>query len=137
MREHDELRQQVWRRRQLVDLGPELGEVYLHSPEDWIIDKRGHDSLSRQTKHPGDIGSIIKSCGGALDFEYNPSWAARQGLTAIGEERLDQLGLKLGLEEDRVSRIVAEGDSTARSIFNSGVRLSGSLVQFDWNSPPV
>ncbi len=68
MRDHDELRQQAWSRRQLVDLGPELGEVYLHSPEDLIIYKLWYYSLSRQTKHPRDIGSIIKSTWGDVGF---------------------------------------------------------------------
>ncbi len=91
MREHDVLRQQAWSRRQLVDLGPDLGEVYLHSPEDLILYKLWYYSLSRQTKHPRDIGSIIKSVGETLDFEYIATWAAQLGLTALWQELLDQL----------------------------------------------
>ena len=39
LREGDELRASAFQRRQKIDLGEPLGEVYLHSPEDLIIYK--------------------------------------------------------------------------------------------------
>lgn len=86
IRSGDELRQTAFQRRQLVDLGPEIGDVYLHSPEDLIIYKLWYFSLSRQTKHPRDIGAILKTLGNQLDFTYLQSWINRKGLNSIWEE---------------------------------------------------
>jgi hypothetical protein len=74
-------------------------KVYLHSPEDLILDKLWYYSLSRQTKHPRDMCSIIKSVGETLDFEHISSWAKQRGLTAIWQELLDQLASRSGSEE--------------------------------------
>ncbi len=70
LRPGDELRQEAFRRRTLVDLGPELGKVHLHSPEDLIIYKLWYYSLSQQTKHLRDIASIVLTLGGDLDEAY-------------------------------------------------------------------
>jgi hypothetical protein len=39
VREGDELRQSAFQRREQVDYGPPIGEVYIHSPEDLILYK--------------------------------------------------------------------------------------------------
>ena len=61
VRDGDELRASAFSRRQKVDLGESLGEVYLHSPEDLIIYKLWYYSISQQTKHIRDITSIVMS----------------------------------------------------------------------------
>jgi hypothetical protein len=100
VREHDVLRQQAWSRRRLIDLGPDLGEVYLHSPEDLIIYKLWYFSLSRQTKHTRDIISIITSLGDELDFGYITNWTAQRGLSSLWKELLDSLDRESGSEEN-------------------------------------
>ena len=86
LREEDELRKSAFRRRVKVDFGPEVGEVYVHSPEDLIIYKMLYYSLSQQTKHIRDIGSIIKTMGEGLDYDYIQKWASVKQLTAIWQE---------------------------------------------------
>ena len=86
MRDNDELRMSAFERRVKVDFGSGIGEVYLHSPEDLIIYKMLYYSLSQQTKHIRDIGSIIKTRGSELDYEYIQQWAAKKQLRAIWEE---------------------------------------------------
>jgi hypothetical protein len=86
VREDDKLRVAAFERRVKVDFGPEVGEVYIHSPEDLIIYKLLYYSLSQQTKHIRDIGSIIKTMGEKLDYEYIQKWAMEKQLTAIWQE---------------------------------------------------
>lgn len=86
MREDDELRNTAFQRRVKIDFGSEIGEVYIHSPEDLIIYKMIYYSLSQQTKHIRDIGSIIKTRGEKLDFEYIQKWAIKKQLTSIWQE---------------------------------------------------
>ena len=86
VREDDELRQSAFQRRVKVDFGPEVGEVYVHSPEDLILYKMLYYSLSQQTKHIRDIGSIIKVMGEQLDDDYILKWASKKQLTAIWQE---------------------------------------------------
>lgn len=86
VREDDELRKTAFQRRVKVDFGPGIGEVYIHSPEDLIIYKMLYYSLSQQTKHIRDIGSIIKTRGGILDYGYIQKWAREKQLTAIWQE---------------------------------------------------
>lgn len=83
MHEDDELRKTAFQRRVKVDFGSEIGEVYIHSPEDLIIYKMLYYSLSQQTKHIRDIGSITKTRGEQLDYEYIQSWAIKKQLTSI------------------------------------------------------
>lgn len=90
MRPFDELRQSAFQRRQLVGLGQQLGEVYLHSPEDLIVYKLYYYSLSQQTKHLRDIFSILANLGEQLDHDYVVEWATRKGLRAIWDEILNQ-----------------------------------------------
>ena len=86
MRENDELRQSAFARRAKVDFGADIGEIYIHSPEDLIIYKLLYYSLSQQTKHIRDIGSILKVMGDKLDYDYIQKWAATKQLTAIWKE---------------------------------------------------
>ena len=78
----DALREAGLQRRQLVDLGPALGEVYVHSPEDLILNKLRFYRISQQTKHVRDIASIVMNQGEALDMAYIERWAQALHLTA-------------------------------------------------------
>jgi hypothetical protein len=86
IREDDELRKTAFQRRVKIDFGSEIGEVFIHSPEDLIIYKMLYYSLSQQTKHIRDIGSIIKSRRDDLDYEYIQIWAIKKQLNAIWQE---------------------------------------------------
>lgn len=86
LREGDELRKTAFQRRVKVDFGTEIGEVFIHSPEDLIIYKMLYYSLSQQTKHIRDIGSITKTMGEKLDDEYIQKWAIKKQLTSIWQE---------------------------------------------------
>lgn len=77
----DALREAGLQRRQLVDLGPALGEVYVHSPEDLILNKLRFYRISQQTKHVRDIASIVLHQGEALDVAYIERWAQTLSLT--------------------------------------------------------
>jgi hypothetical protein len=91
LREGDELRSTALQRRQKVDLGEPLGELYLHSPEDLIIYKLWYFSLSHQTKHLRDITSIVITLGDELDYDYIHSWMIRKGLTSLWDEMLAKI----------------------------------------------
>ena len=86
MRVGDKLRTAAFSRRQKVDLGGSLGEVYLHSPEDLIIYKLWFYSISQQTKHIRDITSIVKTLGDGLDFNYIDKWVTDMGIHNIWKE---------------------------------------------------
>lgn len=83
VRPDDALRQSAMNRRQLVDMGPDLGTVYLHSPEDLILYKLMYYGLSQQTKHLRDIRSMLASLEDQLDRAYVTGWAQRLGLNAL------------------------------------------------------
>jgi hypothetical protein len=91
MREGDELRASAFDRRQKIDLGEPLGQVYLHSPEDLIIYKLWYYSISRQTKHIRDITSIVMALADELDFNYIESWVNKKGLTSIWGDLLARI----------------------------------------------
>ena len=91
IREDDELRKTAFQRRVKVDFGSEIGEVFIHSPEDLIIYKMLYYSLSQQTKHIRDIGSIIKARGNELDYEYIQKWAVTKQLIGIWQEIRSEL----------------------------------------------
>ena len=93
MRADDELRKTAFQRRVKVDFGSEIGKVFIHSPEDLIIYKLLYYSLSQQTKHIRDIGSIIKTRGNELDYEYIQKWAVTKQLTGIWQEIRSELDL--------------------------------------------
>lgn len=83
LREGDDFREEAFRRRVLVDLGPGLGELYLHTPEDLIINKLLYYSISEQTKHIRDITSIVQTMGDQLDTEYIDKWVVVKELQAL------------------------------------------------------
>ena len=91
LREKDELRACALQRRQKVDLGEPLCEVYLHSPEDLIIYKLWYYSLSQQTKHIRDITAIVMTLGDELDFEYIQKWVNEKGLTSLWGDLLARI----------------------------------------------
>ncbi|HAX69734.1 MAG TPA: hypothetical protein DCY14_09020 [Anaerolineae bacterium] len=89
MRDGDELRQSAFQRRLLVDYGPPIGEVYVHSPEDLILYKLMYLGLSGQPKHARDIGAILKAKKDQLDYEYLDGWVDRLGLHSLWAELKD------------------------------------------------
>ena len=88
LRTHDDLRQSAMQRRLHVNLGPELGEVYLHTPEDLILYKLWYYNLNQQTKHLRDITSIVLTVGDELDSGYIEYWADRKGTITLWREIL-------------------------------------------------
>ena len=92
LRPDDALRASALQRRMLVDFGPSIGEAYVHSPEDLILYKLQYYSLSGQTKHIRDIGSIIATVGeDSLEMDYLNLWIERLDLTEIWMEIRSQL----------------------------------------------
>jgi len=91
LREGDDLRASAFERRQKIDLGEPLGEVYLHSPEDLIIYKLWYYSLSQQIKHLRDITSIVITLGDQLDYQYIDFWVIKKGLTSLWGELLAKI----------------------------------------------
>ena len=86
LRPEDDLRKTALERKELVDFGPPIGAVYLHSPEDLILYKLWYYSISEQPKHIRDIYAILHTLRDELDFDYIESWAERKGLRAIWSE---------------------------------------------------
>jgi hypothetical protein len=86
LRPGDAYREMAFARRRLVDLGPPLGEVYVHAPEDLILNKLQYFSLSQQPKHVRDITSILLALRDELDLGYIQTWSARLGLTTLWED---------------------------------------------------
>jgi len=91
LRPNNELRKAAFQRRILVDLGPQLGELYLHTPEDLIIYKLMYYNQSQQTKHLRDITAIVSSVGNELDYDYIDNWVDRQGLVTLWNEMLSRI----------------------------------------------
>jgi len=90
-REGDSLREEAFQRRRLVDLGPALGKVYLHSPEDLILYKLWYYSLSQQTKHLRDISAIVITLDIELDYDYIQHWAEKKGVNTLWNELLGRI----------------------------------------------
>jgi hypothetical protein len=91
MRDGDELRKSAFQRRLLVDYGPPIGEVYVHSPEDLILYKLMYLGLSGQPKHARDIGAILKAKKEQLDYKYIEGWVDRLGLSSVWKELKDNI----------------------------------------------
>ncbi|OIO98873.1 MAG: hypothetical protein AUK03_00565 [Anaerolineae bacterium CG2_30_64_16] len=72
--------------RLLVDLGPPIGEIWVHSPEDLILYKLRYFRISRQPKHVRDIASIMLTLGKELELDYITSWSERLDLTETWQE---------------------------------------------------
>lgn len=86
LRPGDTYRETALARRRLVDLGPPLGEVYVHAPEDLILNKLRYFNLSHQPKHTRDIAGILLTLENELDQDYIESWTAHFGLAALWQE---------------------------------------------------
>lgn len=95
LRPNDELRRSALERRIKMDLGPQIGEIYLHSPEDLILYKLWYFSLGQQTKHLRDITSIVMTLGDQLDLNYIETWANRKGLNTLWQELLERIRSKI------------------------------------------
>jgi len=91
MREGDALRKSAFQRRLLVDYGPPIGEVYVHSPEDLILYKLMYLGLSGQPKHARDIAAILRTKKDQLDFGYIEEWVDQLGLGSVWKEILDDI----------------------------------------------
>ena len=74
-------RKVAFERRCMVDFGPPLGQVYVHTPEDLILNKVHYFSLSEQSKHVRDIASILELLDSKIDMDYLEEWAAELHLT--------------------------------------------------------
>lgn len=86
LREGDKLRQSALNRRLIIDLGPPIGELYAHSPEDLIIYKVLYYGLSQQTKHVRDIAGIFRMMGNELEMDYIQHWVETLDLVAVWQE---------------------------------------------------
>jgi hypothetical protein len=86
LRPGDEYRALALQRRRYVNLGQSLGNVYVHSPEDLILNKVHYFGLSQQTKHIRDIAAIMVMMGEQLDWTYMEDWAARLQISSVLEE---------------------------------------------------
>ncbi|MCX6056782.1 MAG: hypothetical protein NTW69_01330 [Chloroflexi bacterium] len=89
MRDGDALRQNAFQRRVLVDYGPPIGKVYVHSAEDLILYKLMYLGLSGQPKHARDIAAILRAKKNQLEFGYIEEWVAQLGLGSVWKELLD------------------------------------------------
>ncbi len=89
MREGDALRQSAFQRRVLVDYGPPIGKVYVHSAEDLILYKLMYLGLSGQPKHARDIAAILRAKKNQLEIGYIEEWVAQLGLGSVWKELLD------------------------------------------------
>lgn len=98
LRDQDEYRRISLSRRRLVDLGEPLGEVYVHSPEDLIVNKVHYFSLSQQTKHVRDIASIIAFCGDALNIPYIEQWTEHMGVLETWQAIRDEAEAQWGID---------------------------------------
>ena len=85
LREKDDLRRTALDRRLLVNLGPVIGDAFVHSAEDLILYKLIYYAISRQTKHARDIASILRRTT-AVDYSYIESWAARKEVLDVWQE---------------------------------------------------
>lgn len=86
LRPGDDYRAQALERRLLADLGPPLGVVWVHSPEDLILNKLRYFVISRQPRHVRDVVSILYTLEPELEMDYIALWAERLGVTEAWQE---------------------------------------------------
>jgi hypothetical protein len=96
LRPGDDFRLSALERRQLVDLSPPLNQVYVHAPDDLILNKVHYYSISRQSKHIRDIASIVVSPDVPIDWEYFDSWLQRLSLKETWQEVSAQVAAVIG-----------------------------------------
>ena len=63
-----------------------MNQVYVHAPDDLILNKVHYYSISRQSKHIRDIASIVVSPDVPIDWEYFDDWLQRLDLEATWQE---------------------------------------------------
>jgi hypothetical protein len=80
----------------LVNFGLPLGQAYIHSPEDLILNKIHYYSLSHQSKHVRDIASMMVVSHELIDADYIAVWASSLGLTNTWQEMQEQIADILG-----------------------------------------
>jgi hypothetical protein len=78
VRDRDAFRPLALKRKKWADIGPDYGEMFVLSPEDLILYKVQYYSISRQTKHIRDIGSILDRT--EVDHAYILDWLNRWNL---------------------------------------------------------
>lgn len=80
LRPGDDFRLSALQRRRLVNLGASLGQVYVHAPDDLVLNKVYYYSLSQQPKHIRDIASILVTSEDKFDWAYFDLWLRRLNL---------------------------------------------------------
>jgi hypothetical protein len=95
VRAGDALRRRAFERRTLVDFGPPIGSVFVHSPEDLILYKLMYYAQSQQTKHTRDIGAILLAQKGRLDLAYIETWAGQLGFSTLWQGMKAAAGMAL------------------------------------------
>jgi hypothetical protein len=90
LRPGDAYRATALARRRLVEMPPPLGKVYVHAPEDLILNKLRYFNLSQQPKHVRDITSILLEMGDELDLAYLEAWVPHFDLAAVWQEVREQ-----------------------------------------------
>ena len=96
LRLNDTFRLSALQRRRLVDLDEPLGQVYVHAPDDLILNKIHYYSLSQQTKHIRDIASILVTSQDKIDWEYFNTWVRHLGLLPAWNEVKAEVDRLLG-----------------------------------------
>lgn len=100
LRPGDLFRGNALARRRLVDLGSPIGQVYVHAPEDLILNKIYYFSISHQTKHLRDIASIMEFSHDLVDSDYITQWANTLGISSTWQEMQTQIANILGDDLD-------------------------------------
>jgi hypothetical protein len=96
LRSGDDFRLSALQRRRPVDLDAPLGQVYVHAPDDLILNKVHYYSLSQQTKHIRDIASILVASNNEIDWTYFGAWLQRLHLASAWNEVKTEVERLLG-----------------------------------------
>ncbi|MBK8050374.1 MAG: hypothetical protein IPK16_26680 [Anaerolineales bacterium] len=96
LRPNDLFRASSLARKRLVDLGEPLGAVFVHAPEDLMLNKILYYGLSQQTKHVRDIASIVAVSRDEIDWGYFDQWISRLNLESIWAEMKLEVDRLLG-----------------------------------------
>jgi hypothetical protein len=86
LRPGDAFRLKALERRIEVDLGTPLGKVYVHAPDDLILNKVHYYAISRQSKHIRDIASMLVTPDLPIDWTYFGDWLNRLDLETTWSE---------------------------------------------------
>jgi len=95
LRPGDIFRKNALIRRKLVDLGPLLEQVYVHAPEDLILNKIYYYSISQQSKHIRDIASIFGYSRDLIDDDYLATWVDTLELGVTWQEIQEEISTLL------------------------------------------